>query len=305
MNNYIPELFELNDEIKWKTFLDENGYVVIKNILNSYEKENIFNTFKTNINTVSPLFDLDNQNTLTIENTPLMFGKGMAVFNGFGQSDFMWKLRLNKNIKNIYEKIHNTKDLCVSLDGFSLFVSGKQISKPWLHIDQNPKNNIYSIQGAYNFLPVNENDAGFILIPKSHILSQKIPDHNKDWIVFDNQEEYYKKSVKLIIPENCFILWNSKLIHSNKGISDKKYQQLNRLTAYIAFLPKNLRSTEILEKKIQAYKSNLSTSHWANKCEIKQYPWGFKKTFEKRGYNTLQSTLNIDGTIPAERLNLL
>ena len=56
----------------------------------------------------------------------------------------------------------------------------KQKSKSWLHIDQNPNNNIYSIQGSYNFMPVNNDDAGFICIPKSHItFSPKIKHKNE------------------------------------------------------------------------------------------------------------------------------
>ena len=67
---------------------------------------------------------------------PLWFSKVL----GFGQSDFMWMLRLNKNIQKIYQKIYKTKNLVTSFDGFSLYVSEKQRSKPWLHIDQNPNN---------------------------------------------------------------------------------------------------------------------------------------------------------------------
>ena len=47
----------------------------------------------------------------------------------------------------------------------SVFLSKEQKSKPWLHIDQNPSNTVYSIQGAYNFMPVrNVNDAGFVIV---------------------------------------------------------------------------------------------------------------------------------------------
>jgi hypothetical protein len=55
------------------------------------------------------------------------FAKGMAVFNGFGQSDFMWHLRLHPSIISIYEKIHNTKNLAVSFDGFSVFFTKYEI----------------------------------------------------------------------------------------------------------------------------------------------------------------------------------
>ena len=302
MNNFVPTLHNITDSVEWHKYLDDNGYVVIKNILSDHEKQDIFETFKKDLNTVSPNIHLDVPSSLIINNTPIMFAKGMGIFNGFGQSDFMWKLRLNENIQSIFKSVHNTDDICVSLDGFSLFVSSKQKSKPWMHVDQNSKNPIYSIQGAYNFKPVNKDDAGFILVPGSHT-SVTETTHNKDWIVFDNQEIYLNKSVKLIIPENCFILWNSKLIHSNTGLNVKK-NEFNRLTAYITFLPKNLRSDDTLKNKIQAYIQGKTTSHWANKCEVKQYPWGFKSTYEKRGYNTIKPTM-IENKIPDDRLNLL
>lgn len=256
------------------------------------------------MNTVSPNFKFNDKQSFKIENTPIMFGKGMAVFNGWGQSNFMWKLRTNQKIKSIFEKIHNTNDLVTSLDGFSLYVSKKQTSKSWLHIDQNPSNNIYSIQGAYNFKAVTDQDAGFIVVPKSHKEYHPVVDHNRDWIVCDNQDEMFKKAIKLIIPENCFVLWNSKTIHSNIGMK-KKELELNRLTAYITYLPKKLRPPGILQKRIDAYKNSKTTSHWANKCELKRYPFGFKKTYESRGYGSITSHFDENGYIPSERLELL
>ena len=149
-------IFDKSNTHEWKEHLDENGYVVLKDILQQQEKDAIFQTFLQEMKIVSPKLDFDNPETLVNKNTPIIFSKGIACFNGFGQSNFMWKLRLNNNIQNIFKHIHNTDELVTSLDGFSLFVSSKQKSNPWLHIDQNPSNNIYSIQGSYNFKPVNE-----------------------------------------------------------------------------------------------------------------------------------------------------
>ena len=99
------------------------------------------------------------------------------------------------------------------------------------------------------------------------------------------------------------MLWNSKLIHANQGMT-KKTTELNRLTAYITYLPKTIRTAETLEAKIQAYMDSETTSHWSNKCELKKYPFGFGKRYEERGYNKIVPTLD-GGDIPAERLELL
>ena len=296
-------IFDKSNTHEWKEHLDENGYVVLKDILQQQEKDAIFQTFLQEMKIVSPKLDFDNPETLVNKNTPIIFSKGIACFNGFGQSNFMWKLRLNNNIQNIFKHIHNTDELVTSLDGFSLFVSSKQKSNPWLHIDQNPSNNIYSIQGSYNFKPVNESSSGFILIPKSH--SKKIDQqvkHSNDWIIMNEQKELMKQSIKLIIPENCFVLWNSKLIHSNTGM--KKGNYFDRLTCYITYLPKSLRSETVYKKRQDAYLNSNTTSHWANKCEVKRYPNHFKLNYEKKGFHNLKSLL-INDTIPNDRLKLL
>jgi hypothetical protein len=298
----IPKLYDIGNVKGWKKSLKEEGYVVIKNVLPEKDILESFRLFKKDWNTVSPNFNFKDKTTWGIENAPLMYGKGMAIFNGFGQSDFMWNLRLNKNIQNIFMGVHETKDLVVSLDGFSVFLSDKQKSESWLHIDQNPKNKIYSIQGAYNFLPVTEKDAGFVVVPRSHLFYRPDVSHKKDWVKCTSKY-YQQKSKKLLIPENCFTLWDSNLIHANEGVS-KKTTELNRLTAYITFLPKELRSQKILKDKIEAYQNNKSTSHWAHKCELKRYPWGFGAKYESRGYNTIESTKE-DGKVPPGRFNLL
>ena len=66
----------------------------------------------------------------------------------------------------------------------------------------------------------------------------------KKMVMFD-QDLYQPKSVKLLIPDNCFVLWNSKTIHANVGMNKgtkketkKVTKDINRLTAYITFLPK-------------------------------------------------------------------
>jgi hypothetical protein len=80
--------------------------------------------------------DPDGYGITTMGAYPLIFGKGIAAFNGFGQSDFCWYLRLQNTIIDIFASLHKTQDLMVSFDGFSCFFSQNQQSKLWWHIDQ-------------------------------------------------------------------------------------------------------------------------------------------------------------------------
>lgn len=301
--NYTPPTFFPQETQDWKDFLEREGYVVLSDVLSPEEKETSFQLFKDDWQTISSGFSWDDQSTWTIKNSPMMFGKGMAVFNGFGQSDFMWSLRTNPKIYSVFQKIYSEDDLVVSMDGFSVFLSDQQKSKSWLHVDQNPKNDIYSIQGAYNFLPVGEQDAGFIVVPKSHKEFRPTVTHSKDWIVID-QETFYPQAKKLNIPENCLVLWNSKTIHSNQGMS-KGRSGFNRLTTYLTYQPKTKRPEYIKQKRIGAYMNGKTTSHWSNKCELKRYPFGFKTNYEKKGFGEINPKLDDSGNIPEERMKLI
>lgn len=311
-----PKCFEVDDFKNWKSHLDEKGFVVLEKILSIEERGKGLNIFNKDMKIVSSNFDLERKETFKIENTPMMFSKGMVVFNGFGNSDFMWHVRLCPKIIKIYELLYNTENLKVSLDGFSLFVSSEQKSKSWLHTDQNPENKIYSVQGAYNFLPVEENSAGFVVVPNSHKTYNPKIKGKGDWVIFEKNKQGFenleKESVKLLIPENCFVLWNSRTLHANTGMNKKRGEKIfrfDRLTCYITFLPSDFvpdkEKEALFRKRKEAYLKCETTSHWANKCEIKKYPYGFGKTYESRNFNKLKSTLDENNEIPKDRLKYI
>ena len=155
--SYYPTLFEQSDRDSWKDHLDKRGFVVIKDILNHSSVETSLNQFKSDWKTVAPDFSFTDVETWKVKNTPIMWSKGMCVFSGLPQSDFMWGLRLNSNIQTVFKHVYDTNELVCSLDGMSVFLDTTHKSKSWLHVDQNPKNTIYSIQGAINMLPVKSN----------------------------------------------------------------------------------------------------------------------------------------------------
>ena len=275
-----PELFNLNEN--YVSHLDQYGYAVIKDILTPLERINYYLKFIKEFKQVSSNFDFNDKTTWTNQNLPIMLSKGMVIYNGLAHGNSIWSLRTNKNIQSIFKKIHNTDELITSFDGFSMFVKKEQKSKAWLHIDQNPKNTIYSIQGSYNYLDVKPNDSGFICVPKSHkTFKPKNITHNKDWIPLTEEDTYEGNVVKLILPKNCFVIWDSKLIHANVGMT-KQEPNINRLTSYITMFPRGMQTLENKQKRIEAYINGKACGHWPNKCEIKRYPFGFKKITRKR-----------------------
>ena len=308
-STYTPPTFSL-DNNQALDFLNKNGYVVFSDVLSSNQKTDFFNCFSDDMKTLSPNFSLSDKNTWTIKNYPGMFGKGMCVFNGIGQSNFMWYLRTNKGIQTIFKKMYSTDDIVTSFDGCSIFCSNKQRSKSWHHVDQNPSNTMLSYQSSYNYYPVTNKSSGFVLAPESH--KKYVPEvkHSKDWIMLDKDSEWHSKVVKLTIPGNCLTVWNSKTIHANTGM-DKKYvnSNLDRLTCYITYLPKSVRSESVRKQRLQGYIDGVTTSHWANKYEPKKYPFGFKKQHESKLLGNIKpyfvSNSSDVQNIPANRFELI
>jgi ectoine hydroxylase-related dioxygenase (phytanoyl-CoA dioxygenase family) len=317
--NYTPQTFDRSDVASWKQHLDTEGYAVIHNVLEPSDIEVGLEHFWKDWTTVSPGFVRTDPGTWSIQTAPMMFAKGMATFNGFGQSDFTWHVRTQPAIRDIFAKIHDTEDLITSFDGFSVFFSQKQKSpKDWWHIDQHPDNPVYTVQGAYNFFPVTPESAGFTVVPRSHRTfvpsSTKVA---KDWIQVHKNKTPEEAAaavaggVKLIIPANSFVLWNSKTIHANTGMATRRGATsvqpqptvLNRLTVYVTYVPRSRRTSEMqLTQRTDAYKAGATTSHWPDKVEVKTYPWGFGPAYEAKGFGHLVPRLDINGAIPAERL---
>ena len=299
--NIIPTLFKY-DDYQWSNYLAEHGYVVIKDILKFNERDIFWKLFKNDLMEVSPNFRFEEKNTWTEESYPGIFDKGIIPFNGLGQSNFSWFLRTNSKIQSLYQHLFNIDDLVVSMDAFSLFFCKSQQSEIWNHLDQNPKNEYLCYQGAYNYFEVDEDDSGFIVAPTSHLLFKPEVKHKKNWINIPSDSEWNKKMIKLLIPENCFVIWNSRTIHANVGMT--KADEINRLTVYITYMPRNYSTKENTEKRVEAYLNGETCTHWANKCVIKKIPWDLKTDHENKKFNKLEPLIK-NNNIPINRKKML
>lgn len=305
---FRPPTFALQDVEHWKAHLDTEGFVVIEKILDLGECRTALGIFQKEWARVSPNFKWNDKTTWTTDNCPMVWGKSSAMFNGFGQSMFMWYLRSLPQVKKPFSELFETEDLAVSLDGFSVFLSPKQKSPKWLHQDQRSQDSRLSVQGLVNIFGVKNTSAGFVCVPRSHTLHVP-PPSKTDWVMLDGNSPWYDKAVKLIVPPRCLVLWHSKLLHTNTGMTSIRGEQnnvhLNRLSAYITFAPKSRQTPEIMERRKAAYKAGLSCSHWIDRCEVKKIPFHLCQRYENREFQTLSPLLTEEGDIPKTVLSLL
>ena len=288
--------------LSWMNFLHDNGYVVLENILTVEERRVFWETFIHDFQCLTPDFKFNDTDTWCKNTYPGMFDKGICTYNGIGQANFSWFIRTRPCIKEIFSKLFDTDDLMVSMDAFSLFFSNSQISESWHHIDQNPRSKLLCYQGAYNYFKVGENDAGFVCAPKSHLHVPSVS-HKRNWVQIPSGSPWNQKVIKLLIPENSFVIWNSRTIHANTGMTHQ-HKELNRLSVLINMLPRSYSNKEYRERRIEIYKKGLTSNHWANKASIIRPPKCISKEYETKNINTLTPTLD-NGCIPIERKQLL
>ena len=304
-SNFQPSTYQLENTGEWLNHLETEGYVVLAEAISPELAEKAKTMFLNEIHTISPGFNPVEPTTWTTENTPIVWGKGSATFKGMAQSDSNWLLRTESKARLAFAKAYGLEpdQLATSFDGFSLFVDKKQQSKPWPHQDQRSSDKRRSIQGVLNLLPCGELDAGFICVPRSHV-EYNAPDQKTDWVLLPEDSHYQHKLVKLIVPGRSLILFHSKLIHANTGMSKKHPagQSLNRLSAYITFVPKERQTLEAKKKRLAGYHTGNCTSHWADRYEEKKLPFHIAGRFKT--YNHLKPRLEEDGSIPQDRLLL-
>ena len=301
-----PETFDVDDAERWLSHLDEEGFVVLHEMLAPEDAEIALEMFKGEFSTVSPRFKWEDTETWTTDNCPMVWNKSSVVFNGFGQSDSNWHLRLNSRTREAFSHIYQTDELATSFDGISLFLNETQKSPSWLHQDQRPNDERLSVQAILNVLPCDEFDAGFICVPRSH-KNYTPPPAKNDWMTLPKDDPNQKLAQKILTPPRSLILFNSKTIHANIGMvkNHPKGTHINRFSAYTTFVPKSRQTKEVIEARKEGYFTGAATSHWGDRYEPKKIPFHVRKRYLSREFIDLVPATTPDGGIPPERLALI
>jgi hypothetical protein len=122
---------------------------------------------------------------------------------GIGQSDFMWSVRANRQIKRIFARIWNTRDLLVSFDGCGVFRDWRydpvwKTSAGWYHVDQNPIQKpefCSALQGFAALTDHDETTGGLSVYPRTH--------------------RRFSELCSIARQSGDFVVWDSRLVHCN------------------------------------------------------------------------------------------
>ena len=126
-------------------YLRNNGYAVVKNVCSADEIIHAKELLWQFLSDKSGMLEQD-PSTWTDENFSKIgfVENGILCYEGIGQSEFLWFLRLLPKVKMAFSKIFNTSELITSFDGANVFrpwhsPTADEHCKTrggWFHVDQ-------------------------------------------------------------------------------------------------------------------------------------------------------------------------
>ncbi len=217
---------------------------------------------------------------------------GVINGSGIGQSEFLWNVRSNRQVKKVYARIWDDQSLLVSFDGCGVFRDWRynptwKTEGGWNHVDQNPKRkpDRCCIQGFVSLTDQSEKTGGLIVYPNTHLRFTELSDLVKNSIDFVKVPDTHpimdqgKTLGKLV---HCragdLVLWDSRTIHCNSpatAIEERNKDEpvdLLRIVAYVSMSPTSLVHGQTLdefrEKRKEVVENNYTLTHWSTEIVI-------------------------------------
>jgi hypothetical protein len=295
------------------------GVCIIPGMFSKEESKVVFDNLIAETEEHIPNFKLSNVDTWP-RIREAMATHGMILQNyGFGWFRTLVNFRSQKRLLrtfarlftfhhykrfNVHNKRIRKRDLFSSADAFSLYLNPDYIRKPdgtykrnmagyqraghdWLHWDQNPDDELYSVQSFVNFLDEErgKRTATFSFLESSHRFQKDFQDHfwgdetdmdksNPRFFKIQDQAQFDFYNVKnhcgfkmLELEAGDMVLWNSKLVHQGrlgeKPMEDKRRigHGLKRCVIYVSMQPKFYATKKDINKKRVAFKKLYTTTH--------------------------------------------
>lgn len=207
---------------------------------------------------------------------------GMLMHNyNIGHSQYTWNVRQNQKVIDVFSKIYNTDDLLTSFDGASFNIPPEETGFGWnnntynFYTDQSfCRNDFECVQSWITSNDVKEGDATLTFLEGSHKLRNEVKkmfniDSSEDHHTFDNEElDFYKdngcnqKYIKC--PTGSMVLWDSRTVHCESMPFKWRSLKNFRNVVLVCMQPKQLCDEILIKKRINAFESLKTTSHWVS-----------------------------------------
>eukprot|EP01006_Ploeotia_vitrea_P009789 TRINITY_DN24392_c0_g1_i1.p1 TRINITY_DN24392_c0_g1~~TRINITY_DN24392_c0_g1_i1.p1 ORF type:complete len:324 (-),score=24.44 TRINITY_DN24392_c0_g1_i1:435-1406(-) len=291
-------LTELHGGVK---FLEQNGYVVFSDVLDaqqiSHAKDLLWDYLeKELLDEDCPPLRRDDPITWTAD-WPGSPHTGIITSNGIGQSQFLWFLRGNEQIRKVFSKIWDTEDLITSFDGANTFRPWDtnprlKTEGGWYHVDQNAavSPNKESVQGLVSLYDATCGTGGLTVVPGSHLKFQEFSARagvhagTSDFVTIRKTDPVFEGNPTKLVTCKAgdLCLWDSRTIHCNTpggtftseqeveggtGVAGRAQfdGELLRAVGYVCMTPRSFASAQDLVLRKTLVAQGATTSHWPHK----------------------------------------
>ena len=304
-------------------FLNVFGVCILPSVFSKEESQEVFNGLISETEEHIPNFKYENVDSWT-RIREAMATHGMILQNyGYGWFKSLVNLRSKKRLVKTFARlftfheykrhgVRNKKfcktDMFSSADAFSLYLNPNYCRKvdgtykinragyqreghDWLHWDQEPDDELFSVQSFVNLLDEDPNcqTATFSFLESSHLHQKEFQMHfwgeesdpkiyNPRFFRIQNQKQYDFFNVRkhcrftmLGLKAGDMVLWNSRLVHQGrlgeKPSADKLKigQGLKRCVIYVSMQPKFYARPIDKTRKRDAYRLLRTTTHNASR----------------------------------------
>ncbi|WOO78371.1 uncharacterized protein LOC62_02G001919 [Vanrija pseudolonga] len=282
MTTYTPDTPAKPDFL---ATLERDGFVVVPGVIPAAACEQFQESALSWLEGFPFGFKRDDRSTWTAEHLPYSTTGGLYNRYAVGHEDFVWKIRSEPGIRDVFAQVWGTDDLISSFDGFNAsFPINKETgrtdiapTKPWPHIDQNPRrvHQFELYQGIANLSPNGPNDGGLCVLRGSHKLHEEHfaaiggfrPDRdageNENGYLYTEEDfQWYKdkgcEEVKVCANAGDFILWDSRTVHWNASPVGTQ----TRFVTYVCLCPRSFMTSDELTEKRKVFNARKGTTHW-------------------------------------------
>ncbi|WQF86940.1 Putative phytanoyl-CoA dioxygenase [Colletotrichum destructivum] len=262
----------------WQKDFEKNGFAVIPSVIPRDKAAHYQNqAFAWLQSFDNPALDLANLATWTPGNLP--FISGINTFNHYGvvHEKFMWDIRQEQGVIDVFAKVWGTDELIVSFDALNITLPRRPDHAPrqkWPHVDQSPyRKGLECVQGIVNLSRAGPEDGGLTVYPGTHKVTESFfRDHTdraqwtrKDFFNYTPEqiawfEEQGYREHKVVAEPGDLIIWDSRLIHY--GAEPTPESDTIRTITYVSYAPASFATKEALGAKKQAFEKWLATTHW-------------------------------------------
>jgi hypothetical protein len=272
-------------------YLDEYGYVVVnleasETVLDEI-KDSLWEFLETNF----PGWKRGHPDTWESNTVPgRVWGadKGIIFGAGIGQSEFLWRLRTLKGVKETFAKVWGDDDVITSFDGANIFRpwntqeeangganrADRKTDGGWWHVDQGraKSGKKCAVQGLVSMFRADASTGGLCVMPKTQARHAEVVQDTlspNDYVPVQPYFPGYDTLERRLVccEAGDLILWDSRTIHCNTpapkpDLLFHEPKELLRAVGYVCMTPRSFAPRDVLELRREGYSYGVTTSHW-------------------------------------------